>query len=128
MSKLLKAVAKAHRPHIAAKMTKENGYDESKHLHPHHLHEAGIINDTERKDLDECIGELADGGDNAGMALRAALAGELNEGKLNSKTFMDSIGVTDSDEDEDDGDDVDDDADDLSPTDDPADADGKVTA
>lgn len=60
MSKLLKAVATKHRPHIAAKMTKENGYDAKKHLTGKHLHAAGVISEDEAKDLDDCVQQLGD--------------------------------------------------------------------
>ena len=52
MSKLLKAVAARHRPLIAAKMTPENGYKESKHLTASHLHKAAIIDKIEKSNLD----------------------------------------------------------------------------
>lgn len=114
MSKILKKVLATHRPHIAARLTKESGYDEKKHLYPKHLHEAGIINKDELADLDGCIDDAASTGDNFAAALRSAMSGELNEGKLNSDAFIKNLMALDpdgKDGDEDDDMDGDDDSD-----------------
>lgn len=112
MSKLLKATIGKHRPHLAARLTEANGYDEAKHIHSGDLHRAGLINDQEKADLDGCVDDLA--GDNSALAgaLKAIMSGELPMGKANDdefiKSLMDIDGATDSDEGEDDGDAVDD--------------------
>lgn len=126
MSKVLKKVLETHRPHIAARLTKENGYDGQKHLHVSDLHKAGIISDAEKADLDGCIDDAAGTGDHFAGALKAAMAGELNEGKLNSDAFIKSLMALDpdgKDGDEDDDMDGEDDQDGLG-----EDADEKVTA
>lgn len=62
MSKQLHAVATKHRPLTAAKMTAENGYDETKHKSGADLHAAGVISADEGKDLDDCLEDLKAGG------------------------------------------------------------------
>jgi hypothetical protein len=112
MSKLLKAVARKHRPAIAAKMVKANGYDETRHLLSGDLHKAGIIDKTEKKDFDGCVDDLADTGSVAGSALRAAAQGRGDTAKLNDPDFVKALMALDSDTGEDggnsdDGDDTD---------------------
>ena len=97
MSKLLKAVATRHRPAIAAKMVKENGYDETRHLLSKDLHKAGIIDKTEKKDLDDCVGDLAGDGSVAGAALLAALSGRGDKNSLNDENFVKSLMAMDPD-------------------------------
>lgn len=97
MSKLLKAVARKHRPAIAAKMIKANGYDETRHLLSKDLHKAGIITTGERNDLDLCTDELADTGGVAGAALKAANEGRGDPSKLNDVDFVKALMALDSD-------------------------------
>lgn len=135
MSKLLKAVLRKHRPHIVAKMTKENGYDETKHLHAKDLHKAGIISKSDLDDVENCLDDLAAGHHNGVNALRAAASGELSKDKLNDDAFIKTIMALDSDTGGD-GDSVDADSDDDGPIGDDELADdgdpladnGKVTA
>lgn len=105
MSKILKKVLSTHRPHIAKRLTTKNGYDENKHLHVQHLHDAGIINDEEKADLYKCIDDASSTGDNFAAALKAAMSGELNEGKLNSDAFINSLMALDPDDEDGDEDD-----------------------
>lgn len=118
MSKLLKAAIKNHRPHIAARLTKENGYDERKHLHASDLHEAGFIDGAELADLQGCVDDLASSGSNTARALKAAMSGELSADKMNDDAFIKALMALDSDVGGDDGDDLDE----------PIDTDEKVTA
>lgn len=110
MSKLLKAVAKRHRPHVAAKMTPKHGYNETKHLFANDLAKAGIITGAAAKDLDECGDELDASGSNLGKAYNAAKSGMISPDKLNDADFVKSLldmdGAVDSDtgNDGDDGD------------------------
>lgn len=112
MSKLLKAVATKHRPHIAAKMTKENGYDENKHLLARDLKTSGVISKADSADLDECLDDLVGDGHTGAKALKAAGDGKLDPSKLNDTDFvnalmaMDDDGGNDSDDDDGDGDDL----------------------
>jgi len=112
MSKLLKATIAKHRPHIAARLTEANGYDEAKHIHSGDLHRAGLINDQEKADLDGCVDDLNGDGSALAGALKAIMSGKLPMGKANDdefiKSLMDLDGQADSDEGEDDGDAVDD--------------------
>lgn len=124
MSKLLKATIKPHRPHIAAKMTPENGYDETKHLHVKDLKKAKVITSAEAADLDDCLKDLAGSGSNAAGYLNAASAGMLDSKSLNDDAFIKALMATDSDE----GDDTDSDDDSELGDDEPADLDDKVTA
>lgn len=117
MSKALKAIATKHRPHIAARMTAENGYDGVKHLHVADLHKAGIISKLEADDLGGCVDDLAGSGDPLAAFLKAAETGEVKSDGLNNQDLVDAL-TTDSDEDADDGDGMDD----------MADSDSKVTA
>lgn len=110
MSKLLKAVARKHRPAIAAKMVKANGYDEARHLLSHDLHKAGIIDKSEKADFDACTDDLASTGSVAGMALKAASQGRGDKAKLNDPEFVKALMALDSDtgaDNDDDGDDTD---------------------
>lgn len=124
MSKLLKAVAAVHRPHIAAKMIAENGYDETKHLRSKDLHKAGIINKPELDDLDDCLADLAKGHHNGANALLSALDGS----KLNDAESVKSLMAMDSDTGNDEDDDADGSDDDQADDGDPLTSDDKVTA
>jgi hypothetical protein len=108
---MLKAIATAHRPHLAAKMTKENGYDEQKHLLTDDLVKAGIMTQSEADDLDGCVDDLAaDGHDGAGV-IKAARSGEVDKSKLNDdellKALFTAIGPDDGSDDVDGDDDLD---------------------
>lgn len=125
MSKVLKKVLATHRPHIAARLTTENGYDEGKHLHVSHLHKAGLITDAEKDDLDGCVDDAAGTGDHFAAALKAAMSGEISNTKLNDDDFIKSLMALDPDGK--DGDE-DDDMDGQDDGDFGEDADEKVTA
>lgn len=124
MSKLLKAVIAPHRPHIAARMTAEHGYDESKHLHVKDLKKAKVITAAEATDLDDCLRDLAGSGSNAAGYLNAVSAGMLDSKSLNDDDFIRALMATDSDE----GDDTDPDDNSDEGDDEPADLDDKITA
>lgn len=95
MSKLLKAVATKHRPHIAAKMTPENGYNEKKHLFGDDLHKAGIITKPDADDLDGCVEDLFGDGDPAAKALKQAKKGRINKDRLNDEDFVNALMAVD---------------------------------
>lgn len=107
MSKLLKKVATTHRPHIAAKMTAANGYDETKHRTSAELHKAGIISAADKASLDDCVDDLSGLGDNFGGALKAAMSGEISPDKLNDDDFIRSL-MDGADSVDDDGENLDD--------------------
>ena len=105
MSKLLKAVAKRHRPHIAAKMTTENGYDENKHLTAKDLRNAGIISSDEHDDLSACLDDLEADGQPVKSALKNSSAEQLNDDDFVNQLMGiigDDDGAIDDDDDNDD--------------------------
>jgi hypothetical protein len=87
MSKLIKKVVDRHAPHISAKMTKENGYDETKHLTTKELKEYGIISNEDGTFIDECM----DSYPNLKAVMKAINSGELSKDKMNDKDFVDSL-------------------------------------
>lgn len=93
MSKLLKAIAAKHRPHIAAKMNAANDYDETKHTHAKHLRSAGIIDKAELDDLTQCLDDLSKGGSSAANYLKNG----KDSGKLNDADFVRAMMAADSD-------------------------------
>lgn len=104
MSKLLKAVATKHRPHIAALMTPEKGYNEKKHLFTDDLAKAGVINADQASDLDGCVEDLFNDGSPAAKALKQAKAGKISKDRLNDDDFINALLASDPGTD-DDGDD-----------------------
>lgn len=88
MSKLLKATIASHRPHIAARMTAENGYDATKHLHTKDLTKAGLINQAEQDDLDGCVDDLAASGHQGAGYINAAKAGMVGDTGLNDDALI----------------------------------------
>lgn len=97
MSKLLKAVATKHRPHIAAKMEPANGYDETKHHFPRDLVKAKVVTKPEGLDLEGCLGDLDDTGSHAAAALKAAQSGKINKDTLNDDAFVKALMAMDDD-------------------------------
>lgn len=91
MSKALKKIAARHRPTIAARMTAANGYDETKHLHPVDLQRAGLINGAEASDLDNCVDDLATGGDPLAAFINAAKSGMVDNKGLNDDAVLDAL-------------------------------------
>src|SRR5882724_10016194 len=93
MSKLLKKVVDRHMPHLSSRLTKENGYDETKHLTAGDLHKAKLISDKEKAVIDDCIDTLdalndSSTGNNLAKALTAADTGEVSKDKLNDDAFI----------------------------------------
>jgi hypothetical protein len=88
MSHLLKAIAKTHRPHLAAKMTAENGYDADKHRFAADLAKDGILTKAEAEDLDGCVDDLATDGHDGAALYKAAQSGEVDSSKLNDDELI----------------------------------------
>lgn len=105
MSKLLKAIAAKHRPHIAARMTKENGYNEDKHRVSDDLVKAGLMTKAEQADLDGCIEDLASDGHLGAGVMRSAQTGGVNTDRLNDVELLKEILGDDLPADGNDGDD-----------------------
>lgn len=95
MSKLLKAIATKHRPHIAAKMVPDNGYIEKKHLFPEDLAKAGVINSDESNDLDGCVEDMFGDGHPAAKALKNAKSGKMSKDRLNDEDFVNALMMSD---------------------------------
>jgi polyhydroxyalkanoate synthesis regulator phasin len=82
MSKLLHTFATIHLPHIAAKMTPENGYRPEAHSVAADLVADGVITAEEGKHFEDCIAELAAQDDDTAKLLQAAASGKDRKDNL----------------------------------------------